>query len=52
MIDEFVERMKNRRTILIHIKEMDSSTNELSKKCEHLITLIDETILIHCSMYN
>ncbi len=51
MIDEFVERMKNRRMILTVIRER-CLNDSLSKKCETLINLIDETIMVHCSIYN
>jgi len=52
MIDKFVERMVKRKRILMIIKERYDSTNELSKKCDYLISEINETILVHCSMYN
>ncbi len=52
MIDEFVERMTKRKKILTIIKERYNSIDELSKKCDYLINEIDETIIIHCSMYN
>ena len=52
MIDEFVEKMIKRKKILTIIKERYDSTDELSKKCDYLISEINETILIHYSMYN
>jgi len=40
-MDEFVEIIKN-----------NHYNSELSKKCDNLIYLINESILVHCSIYN